>query len=72
MRNYPNIEKYPFQGKTYIGYGNGVWRIIRCGRQWVATKQQPYTRIVADTLGEISEQLQEHKHEALSPLQMEG
>lgn len=44
MKNYHNIEKYPFAPKTYIGYAKltgGIFRITRdeSGRGWKAIRR---------------------------------
>ena len=31
-----NIEKSMFRPSEYIGYGAGIWRIVRSNKLWVA------------------------------------
>ena len=59
MKNYPNIEKSAFRKGMYVGYGDGVWHIIRLSRSkvWHAAKVDGGARFTKRTLAEISETL---------------
>lgn len=61
MRNLENIEKSAFRRGGYVGYGAGVWSIMRYGkgeRTWRASRQGGlYAELYAGTLTELSSQL---------------
>lgn len=55
MRNLHNIEKSGFHKGEYVGYAGGAWRIARCDRGWIASKDN--ASFVRGTLGAISDAL---------------
>lgn len=58
MRSLPNIEKSSFRPGEYVGYFDGVWRIVRHSGIWRALHQGgKYWAVEARTLAELSELL---------------
>lgn len=54
-KDFPNIEKSGFHRGEYVGYGGGVWRIVRYGKGWNAGRQgEPREHFTASTLEEVS------------------
>ncbi len=60
MRDYPNIEKSAFKKGEYVGYADGVWRVMRWDRGWRAfcRLHADHVSLYADTLGEMSKLLE--------------
>ena len=56
MRSYHNIEKSAFKPGEYIGYADGVWRIVRWGSGWrsFCRLHADHVNLYADTLSEMS------------------
>jgi translation elongation factor P/translation initiation factor 5A len=52
---YHNIHRSAFRPGLHIGYANGLWRIIKVGTRWHATKGS--TTIRGTSLKDISDQL---------------
>lgn len=58
MRSLLNIEKSGFRPGEYVGYFDGVWRIVRHSGIWRALHQGgKYWAVEARTLAELSELL---------------
>lgn len=58
MRNYTRIEKSATHKGEYVGYCNGVWRIKKWGKEWMATKQDALNKIPSiyvDTLKQLQD-----------------
>jgi len=54
-KDFQNIEKSGFHRGEYVGYGGGVWRIVRYGKGWNAGRQgEPRAHFTAPTLEEVS------------------
>lgn len=53
-KDFPNIEKSGFHRGEYVGYGGGVWRIVRYGKGWNAGRKDPQAHFTAPTLEEVS------------------
>lgn len=59
---YGNIEKSAFYRGMYVGYApiSGAWRIVKLGKDWVATnqtKRDPLGYVIRRTLREVSYEL---------------
>lgn len=54
-----NIEKSIFRSGEYIGYGAGLWRIVRLNKLWIAYDTAHNRTIIrASTLAKMSELLE--------------
>ena len=60
MKYLHNVEKSAFRPGEYVGYADGVWRIVRNGRVWIATHRNGIHKMqIARTLAELSELIDE-------------
>jgi len=58
MRNLDNIEKSGFRPGEYVGYFDGVWRIVKVSNIWRANHVNgKYWSVEARTLAELSPML---------------
>lgn len=59
MKSLHNIEKSGFHAGEYVGYSDGVWRIVNVSRMWRAIhKGGKYWSIEGKTLADVSTQLE--------------
>ena len=58
MRSLDNIEKSGFRPGEYVGYFDGVWRIVKVSNIWRAIHVNgKYWSVEAPTLAELSPML---------------
>lgn len=55
-----NIEKSAFHRGEYVGYGNGVWRIVKYGTGWNAGRKDPQAHFTAPSLAAVSAKLKQY------------
>ena len=59
-RGFHNIEKSGFHRGEYVGYGGGVWRIVKYGTGWNAGRKEPQAYFTAPSLEAVSKKLEEY------------
>jgi hypothetical protein len=60
-KGFHNIEKSGFHRGEYVGYGGGVWRIVKYGTGWNAGRQgEPRAYFTAPSLAAVSAKLAEY------------
>lgn len=69
MKNYTNIERSTFRKSEYVGYGDGVWKIVKYGDVWYAHHvDNKYADLKEYTLASLSSKLKSYSSSRTVPM----